>query len=95
MDGDHIVPLAESYRSGSKGWSRAKKEDFANAPMEVMMVEDNANASKGDRDPREWKPPRRAYHCEYARKWINLKYRWNLSVDRGEKRALRAMLSTC
>lgn len=95
LDGDHIVPLAESFRSGSKGWSAAKKEAFANAPMEVMMVEDNANASKSDSDPREWKPPRKAYHCEYARKWVNIKYRWNLTVDRGEKRALRGMLSTC
>jgi hypothetical protein len=39
------------------------------------MVEDNATASKGDRDPAEWKPPRRAYHCTHAHKWVNIKYR--------------------
>lgn len=33
-----MVPLAEAHRSGSKGWSSARKEDFANAPMEVMIV---------------------------------------------------------
>ncbi len=68
MDADHVVALAESYQSGGAGWSPARKEDFANSPMEVMVVEDNANASKSDRDPAEWKPPRQAYHCTYARK---------------------------
>lgn len=67
MDGDHFVPLAEAHCSGSKGWSAAKKEDFANSPMEILMVEDNANASKGDSDPREWKPLRRAWRWRRCR----------------------------
>ena len=60
-----------------------------------MAVEDNANQEKGDKGPEAWKPPRKAYHCVYARKWINIKHYWTLSVTSAEKSALKQMLSTC
>lgn len=95
IDVDHVVALAESWRSGAKSWTDAKRERFANAPLDLLSVEDNLNASKGDRDPSEWKPPRTAYHCTYAKRWVNIKHAWKLSVDRAEKEALKQMLSTC
>ncbi len=57
-------------------------------------MEDNANASKGDDGPEEWRPPRDGYHCAYSKKWINIKHYWTLSVTRTEKSALKQMLST-
>lgn len=95
VDADHIVPLAESYRSGSARWSEARKERFANSPGEVLIVDDAANASKSDSDPAGYKPPRRAYWCKYATKWVNVKSTWKLSVDSAEKKALQSMLATC
>lgn len=95
IDVDHMVPLAEAWRTGASRWSAAKRERFANAPLDVLSVEDNANQSKGDRSPESWKPPRTAYHCTYAKKWINVKYRWKLTATRVEKHALRQMLGTC
>ena len=71
----------------------AKKERFANVPLDLLSAEDNA--SKGDDGPEEWKPPRTAYHCAYSKKWINIKHYWTLSVTRAEKSALKQMLSTC
>ena len=95
IDIDHMVPLAEAWRTGAKRWSAAKRESFANNRGEVLAVEDNANASKGDREPEAWKPPRKAYWCTYSKKWINIKHSWNLTATYAEKRALRNMLSTC
>jgi hypothetical protein len=95
IDVDHIVPLGNAYRSGAASWGAAKKERFANVPLDLLSVEDNANASKGDDGPEEWKPPRTAYHCAYSKKWINIKHYWTLSVTRAEKSALKQMLSTC
>ncbi len=95
IDTDHIVPLANAWRSGAASWGPAKKERFANVPPDVLAVEDNANQTKGDKGPEAWKPPREAYHCVYSRKWINIKHQWNLSVTREEKSALKQMLSTC
>ncbi|QIN83512.1 DUF1524 domain-containing protein [Rubrobacter tropicus] len=95
IDVDHVVPLANAWRSGASSWTTVKRERFANVPMDVLSVEDNANASKGDKGPEAWKPPRAAYHCTYARKWIGIKHNWTLSVTGAEKTALSSMLSTC
>ena len=95
IDVDHIVPLANAWRSGAASWTPARRERFANVPPDVLSVEDNANASKGDKGPEAWKPPRTAYHCTYSKKWINVKHQWALSVTRAEKSALKQMLSTC
>ncbi len=95
IDIDHIVPLANAWRSGAATWGAAKKERFANVPLDLLAVEDNANQEKGDKGPEAWKPPRKAYHCVYAKKWINIKHNWALSVTSAEKSALKQMLSTC
>ena len=95
IDVDHVVPLANAWRSGAASWTTARKERFANVPLDLLSVEDNANASKGDKGPEAWKPPRAAYHCVYSKKWINIKHYWALSVTSAEKSALQQMLSTC
>ena len=95
IDIDHVVPLANAWRSGAASWGPAKRERFANVPPDVLAVEDNANQAKGDKGPEAWKPPRGAYHCVYSKKWINIKHYWTLSVTRAEKSALKQMLSTC
>lgn len=95
IDIDHVVPLANAWRSGASSWTTARKQRFANVPLDLLAVEDNANASKGDKGPEAWKPPRTAYHCVYSKKWINIKHYWTLSVTSAEKSALKQMLSTC
>lgn len=80
IDIDHFVPLANAWRSGASQWTTAKRESFANRPLGLLAVEDNLNASKGDKGPEAWKPPRTAYHCTYATKWINVKHYWIFSA---------------
>ena len=92
---DIDVPLANAWRSGAASWTDARRERFANIPLDLLSVEDNANASKGDKGPEAWKPPRRAYHCAYSKKWINIKHYWSLSVTSAEKSSLKQMLNTC
>jgi hypothetical protein len=65
MNKDHVVPLANTWRSGAASWGR-RRECFPNVPPDLLSVEDNANASKGDDGPEEWRPPRDAYHCAYS-----------------------------
>ncbi len=95
IDIDHLVPLANAYRSGASEWDEAERERYANDPDNLLSVEDNANQEKGDKGPEAWKPPRAAYHCAYSKKWIGIKHYWALSVTREEKSALKQMLSTC
>ncbi|WP_253773528.1 HNH endonuclease family protein [Goodfellowiella coeruleoviolacea] len=97
VDIDHIVPLAEAWRSGASSWTTSKRQSFANdlTRPQLIAVTDNVNQSKGDQDPSTWKPSRTAYHCTYAKMWIHTKYYWDLTLQSAEKSALQTMLNTC
>jgi hypothetical protein len=95
LDIDHLVPLANAYRSGASGWGEAKRERYANDPDNLLSVEDNANQEKGDKGPEAWKPPNRTIWCSYARRWISVKSDYTLSINPQEKAALKQMLSAC
>ncbi|EST38701.1 hypothetical protein N566_05970 [Streptomycetaceae bacterium MP113-05] len=97
IDIDHVVPLAEAWRSGASGWSDSTREALANdlSISQLIAVTDNSNQSKSDRDPAEWLPPRSSYHCMYARMWVWVKHDWNMTVDSAEKSALSGILNGC
>jgi hypothetical protein len=97
VDIDHVIPLAEAWRSGANSWTTSKRQAFANdlTRAQLIAVTDNVNQSKGDQDPGEWMPPRTSYHCMYARMWVQVKHYYNLSVDSAEKSALSGVLNVC
>jgi hypothetical protein len=97
VDVDHIVPLAEAWRSGASGWTTSKRGSFANdlSDPELIAVTGTVNRAKGDQDPSTWQPPRTAYRCTYAKMWIHSKYVWALTLQPTEKTVLRAMLQAC
>jgi hypothetical protein len=95
IDIDHIVPLANAWRSGASSWDIAKRESFANVPRDLLSVDDGLNQAKGDKGPEAWKPPREAHWCVYSKRWIGIKHSWKLSVTSAEKTALEQMLGTC
>jgi hypothetical protein len=97
VDIDHVVPLANAWRSGasSTAWSTADREEYANDPEVLLSADDAANQIKGDKGPEAWKPPNGDYWCEYARRWIWIKSDWDLSINANEKTALNEMLATC
>ena len=97
IDIDHIVPLAEAWRSGASSWSTERREQFANdlnGPA-LIAVSSSSNRSKGDKDPSMWRPARPDAYCAYAKWWIHTKSRWKLSLQESEKAALQSMLNTC
>ncbi|MEV6288062.1 HNH endonuclease family protein [Kribbella sp. NPDC051770] len=97
IDIDHIVPLAEAWKSGANAWTTAKRQQFANdrSIAQLIAVSASSNRSKGDRDPSEWKPTNTNVHCIYAREWIWVKYTYKLSLQAAEKTALQQMLAAC
>ncbi|MEU6058045.1 HNH endonuclease family protein [Streptomyces sp. NPDC047097] len=97
VDIDHMVPLAEAWRSGANSWTTSQRQAFANdlTRPQLIAVTDNVNQAKGDKDPAEWVPSRTSYRCTYARMWVHVKHHWNLSVDSAEKSALQSQLSGC
>jgi hypothetical protein len=97
VDIDHVVPLANAWRSGANAWPDTRRADFANdlARPQLKAVSLTSNRAKGDQDPAQWKPPNRAYWCQYAVDWIAVKYFWKLTVTTAEKAALEDMMGTC
>ncbi|MEV5678831.1 MULTISPECIES: HNH endonuclease family protein [unclassified Streptomyces] len=97
LDIDHMVPLAEAWRSGASGWTTAQRQSFANdlTRPQLIAVTDNVNQAKSDKDPGEWLPSRSAYLCTYARAWVHVKHYYDLSVDATEKSALQSALNNC
>jgi hypothetical protein len=97
VDIDHMVPLAQAWRSGASGWTTSRRQQFANdlSSSQLWAVTDNVNQAKGDKDPAQWKPSRTAIWCLYARSWVDVKYRYSLTADSAEKSALTSMLGYC
>lgn len=97
FDVDHLVPLAEAWDSGARRWDAATRERFANDLGDrrtLVAVTATSNRAKSDSDPAEWLP-RRGVRCRYVREYVAVKKRWNLSVDRQEKRALLRTARGC
>lgn len=97
MDIDHMVPLAEGWRSGAAGWDAAKRKAFANdlANPQLLAVTAASNRSKGDQSPDLWQPPDKSSWCPYGRAWTTVKSAYGLTVTEPEKKMLTTMLDTC
>ncbi|HJQ44915.1 MAG TPA: HNH endonuclease family protein [Amycolatopsis sp.] len=97
VDIDHVVPLADAWRTGASSWTQAQRQAYANdlSDPQLIAVTDNVNQAKGDSSPDKWKPPLTSYWCTYARMWIAVKYHYHLTVNSAEKSALTDMLNHC
>lgn len=95
---DHVVPLSEAHRSGAWRWPQDRKHTYANdldTTRALIAVEAGQNMSKSDRDPSDWMPANEAYHCDYLRRWVSIKRRWDLTMDESERGFIQNRLSRC
>ncbi|MEU3711169.1 HNH endonuclease family protein [Streptomyces catenulae] len=97
LDIDHIVPLANAWRSGADEWTTPDRKAFANdlVHSQLIAVSAASNRQKGDQSPDQWAPPRHAYWCTYARAWVDVKHVYHLDITAPEKAKLGEMLDTC
>jgi hypothetical protein len=94
-----IIPqmYADDFQSGASAWTATKRRQFANdiSSPQLWAVTDNVNQNKSDQSPDAWKPPLTSFYCTYARSWVQVKYKYALTVTSAEKSALASMLNTC
>lgn len=98
LDIDHLVPLAEAWRSGAHAWDSTTRKRFANDlgfPGSLIAVTASSNRAKSDKDPASWLPYNQNYWCQYVFDWMAVKYRWSLSVDGQEALALAKIVPDC
>ena len=98
LDVDHLVPLADAWRSGAHAWDAVRRAAFANDlafPDHLIAVTASTNRSKSDSPPNEWRPPQQETWCRYATAWVTVKVNWSLTITTPERDALGQMLDTC
>ena len=96
LDVDHMVPLAEAWRSGAWKWSAAQRQAYANDLSDaraLIAVTLSTNRSKGDKDPALWMPAKE--QCTYTVNWISIKVKYSLTVDTKEATKLNTLIDSC
>ena len=96
LDIDHMVPLAEAWRSGAWAWTASQRMEFANDledSRSLLAVTASLNRSKGDRDVAGWLPVKA--QCAYISNWIAVKSRFDLTVDPTEGEFLQSKIASC
>ena len=96
LDVDHMVPLAEAWRSGAWKWSSSQRQAYANDLSDaraLIAVTLSTNRSKGDKDPSLWLPAKE--QCTYTENWIAIKVKYSLTVDAKEATKLNSLVNAC
>ena len=92
VDVDHVVALAEAWRSGAWKWSAARRQAYANdldVAWTLRAVTDDVNRAKSDSDPTNWLEISAPAVCVYLTEWVAVKIRWKLTVDTEERQSIR------
>jgi hypothetical protein len=92
---DHVVALADAWRTGAKKWNKHRRVAYANDPDVLLAVDGPSNNAKGDDDASEWLPPRKAYDCRYVARQIAVKKKYTLWVTPAERDAMADQLASC
>ncbi|TNM26661.1 HNH endonuclease family protein [Streptomyces sedi] len=97
VDIDHMVPLANAWRSGADEWNDEEREEFANdlTRPQLLAASARSNRAKGDQGPEAWTPEAEEFHCDYGRAWTAVKHHYDLTVTDAEEEKLGELLDTC
>jgi hypothetical protein len=92
---DHVVPLAEAWRTGASRWGAARRLAYANDPFVLLAVDGPSNEAKSDADASEWLPPKKSFGCRYVAAQIAIKTKYSLWVTLSEHDAMARVLGRC
>lgn len=95
FDVDHVVSLAEAWRSGASNWTAQERFTYANDPGVLLLVKAGENRAKSDKDAGQWQPTTPAGQCRYAQTVVQIKYAYHLSMDSREAAAVQRDLAKC
>lgn len=92
---DHVVALANAWRTGAKELSFEERVELSNDPMNLQATAGWVNDDKKSQDAANWLPPQESYHCTYVARQIVVKATYNLWVTQAEHDAMRDVLEDC
>ncbi len=94
MNLDHVIPLMYAHTHGGDRWDPGKKLQFANDPLNLMLVERREIRRKSERGPDRYLP-REGFQCEYVRLWRAIADRYDLVLENKDKNAIILILREC
>tara|TARA_X000000950_G_scaffold135985_1_gene169117 strand:- start:126 stop:848 length:723 start_codon:yes stop_codon:yes gene_type:complete len=94
IDLDHVIPRMYAHTHGGDRWMLNKKIQFANDPLNLMLVEKREIRRKSDRGPSRYLP-RDEFKCEYAQLWQAIAEKYDLQLESGDRNEIRRILEDC
>ena len=93
-DIEHIVARSEAHDSGMCAETVERRKEFARDLLNLTLASPGVNRDqKGDRDAADWLPD--VNQCWFADRVVQVKAKYNLTVDPAERDALEQVLSAC
>jgi Protein of unknown function (DUF1524) len=89
---DHVMPLSYDWQLGAAHWTKEKREQIANDPLNLIPVDGPSNGAKSDSGPASWLPPNKQIRCSYAVRIAQVSLKYQLPVTSADK---QAMLDQC
>ncbi|MBL4821804.1 MAG: hypothetical protein JKY98_12570 [Gammaproteobacteria bacterium] len=94
IDVDHVIPLMYAHTHGGDQWPAGKKLQFANDPLNIMLVERKEIRRKRERGPNRYLP-REEYQCQYVRAWEAIAEKYDLDIENRDKNKINRVLEGC
>ncbi len=93
-DIEHIVATAEAHASGMHAKTEEQRGAYAKDLDNLTLAAPSLNRhQKSDKDPAEWMPDNNK--CWYVGKWVEIKKKYNLSMDQTEADSIAAVYQEC
>jgi len=82
IDIDHVVPLKWAWDHGANKWSKKKRVEIANDPINLLSVGASLNRQKGAKGLDDWLPPQNI--CQYILRFERIRKIYNLTLSSSE-----------
>lgn len=92
---DHVVALSNAWQTGAQTLDAARRIAFSNDPLNLLAVSGPANEQKSDSDTASWLPAHKPFRCQYVKRQIAVKEKYDLWVTPAERAAMQRVLERC
>ena len=92
---DHVVALADAWRSGAWAWNDSRRETFSNDLANLNAIQAEENSRKSDAGPASYRPANGTQNCNYLVQYGTVKVTYRLSITQADYNAVSAGLADC
>ena len=90
---EHIVSRNEAHKSGMCERDIVERYRLGNDLLNLTLASPSVNSFKSNKDPGEWEPDHNK--CWYVYRVIEVKRKYDMSIDETERDAIKAVLEDC